>query len=200
MSLTFFKSSIMKTFLGKSSLSIILILSILFLAWQNHRLRADVKIYRNNQQHLITGAAHQVDLTRREMKQYIRQNQQLSGKLDSMKIRANQVTHIITSEYKLRDTVIRSSVIHYDTTRTSATFNLAAGCFRITGAITPDSIHTTSVTMNDNLTLVQYRKWKHRIAISRKWDLLHWGKYYSAQLWSDCRRDTIPITRNLHLR
>ncbi len=188
----------MSKFISMEKIKLILQLAaiglLIYFIYDSCNQRAERKIYEQNQLNYLTDGARQLTLTRAELKTLLANDQQLAGKLDTMGIKVRNVTNIIENTYHIKDTTITHNTFIHDQLTDRNYFNVDAGCFHISGYVTPDSIITQSKELNDKLTTFLYKDFRHRF-----W-FIKWSKFYTAKTWSDCKHDTIAVTRNIKIR
>jgi hypothetical protein len=188
----------MTKFISKENLKLILqiaaiaILVLFIVDYCNEKKNR--KVYEQNQMNYLVDGSRQLQLTRAELKTLLENDQALAGKLDTMGIKVRNVTNIVENTYHIKDTTITHNSFYHDQITDRNYFDIDAGCFRILGYVTPDSIVTNSKELNDKLTTFLYKDFRRRF-----W-FIKWSPYYTAKTWSECKHDTISVTRNIKIR
>lgn len=185
-------------FISKENLKLLLQLAaialLVYFIYDSCNQRAERKIYEQNQLNYLTDGARQLTLTRSELKILLQSDQRLAGKIDTMGIKVRNITNIVQNTYHIKDTTITHNTFIHDQLTDRNFFNVDYGCFKISGYVTRDSIVTESRELNDKLSTFLYKDFRHRF-----W-FIKWGKYFTAKTWSDCKHDTIAVTRNIKIR
>ena len=163
----------------------------LFKLYQNEK--AERKRYNNNMIALIEDKSRQQVLTLNELKKLYPKYDSLAKVLN---IKTKNITDIVETQYRFKDSVITSTVLKRDSVSEKAYFTLKEKCYNFSGFIKKDSISFTTKEFKDNLTTFLYRDWEKKYLFG----LLKFKPYYTSKVYSECMQDTISVINNIKLK
>ena len=133
--------------------------------------------------------AAQQGVTRKELKRYFADE---VAKLKEFGVRPGQVENIVNVEYRYIDSVRYKDTLVwvYDTLKNAhtATFDVFADCYTVSGEICGDTLEIRSFEHNDDILLSLYKERRKCLFEKRK---------IRAIAISGCSGDTLKIMRNI---
>jgi hypothetical protein len=151
------------------------------------------KRFNDNYLAVTTDRARQQELTAKELKELYPRYDSLAKELN---IKTKQITNIIETRYKFRDSVVTSTILKKDSISEKSFFTLKEKCYTFSGYIKQDSISFTNKEFKDNLTTFLYKDWKHKYLFG----LIKTKPYYTAKVYSECMKDTVGVQNNIKLK
>jgi hypothetical protein len=151
------------------------------------------KRFNDNYVAVMTDRARQQELTAKELKNLYPRYDSLAHQLN---IKTKQITNIIETKYRFRDSTVTSTVLKTDSVSEKAYFTLKEKCYNFSGYIKKDSISFTNKEFKDNLVTFLYKDWNKKYL----WGLIKLKPYYTAKIYSDCMKDTISVLNNIKIK
>lgn len=175
-----------KVFLQCIVLAAVLILAFMF--WQERKERIR---FQTNMENLIQSNSDELLLTKKEIKELY---PSIKKFVDSVGIKIRNVTNYITTDYHIKDTMIKSYEVHDYTLTGVKSFDIKEGCWSLSGQIYPDTIMISKKEFADKLTTILYKDYRKHL-----W-FVKWDPYYTAKVFSKCLNDTVSITKNIKIK
>ena len=151
------------------------------------------KRFNDNYVAVMTDRARQQELTAKELRELYPRYDSSAKELN---IKTKQITNIIETRYRFRDSTVTSTVLKTDSVSEKAYFTLKEKCYNFSGYIKKDSISFTNKEFKDNLVTFLYKDWNKKYL----WGLIKFKPYYTAKIYSDCMKDTISVLNNIKIK
>lgn len=166
-------------------------LTALYKLYQNEK--EERKRFNDNYVAVMTDRARQQELTAKELKELYPRYDSIAKQLG---IKTKQITNIIETKYRFRDSVVTTTVLKKDSVSEKSFFTLKEKCYTFSGFIKKDSISFTNKEFKDNITTFLYKDWKHKYLFG----LIKTKPFYTAKVYSECMKDTIGVQNNIKIK
>ena len=163
----------------------------LFKLYENEK--AERKRFNDNYTAVLTDKSRQQELTAKELEKLYPKYDSLANEL---KIKTKQITNIIETRYRFRDSIVTTSILKKDSISEKSYFTMKEKCYNLSGYIKKDSIMFTNKEFKDNLTTFLYKDYEHKYL----WGLFKFKPYYTAKVYSDCMKDTVSVLNNIKIK
>ena len=142
---------------------------------------------------VITDKAKQQELTVKELKTLYPKYDSLAKELG---IKTKNITNIIETSYRFKDTTLVKTILKRDSITEKRLFTITEKCYRFSGFVDRDTIALTNKQVNDKLTTILYKDWKHKYFFK----LIKTQPFYTAKVFSYCMQDTVSIENNIKVQ
>jgi hypothetical protein len=163
----------------------------LFKLYENEK--AERKRFNDNYTAVLMDKSRQQELTAKELRKLYPKYDSLANEL---KIKTKQITNIIETRYRFKDSIVTTSVLKKDSISEKSYFTMKEKCYNLSGYIKKDSIMFTNKEFKDNLTTFLYKDYEHKYL----WGLFKFKPYYTAKVYSDCMKDTVSVLNNIKIK
>ena len=157
----------------------------------------DRKSLKNNVDRLYSNQIALTEQYSRELQLNRQDFQRIYHKEDSIAkivgIKPKQIQQVIVNNYHYKDST--TNYIPYRDTIKNDTMHFIAplGCMKVEGYTTKSGIVFTNNEYNDILHTFLYKRYDHKFLF------IKWGKYIDAKVYSECKKDTVAIEKNIKI-
>jgi hypothetical protein len=108
-------------------------------------------------------------------------------------IKPSQLQTVIVNNYHYKDST--TNYIPYKDTTKQDTMKFIAplGCMKVEGYTTKSGVVFTNKEYNDILHTFLYKRYDHKFLFFK------WGKYIDAKVYSECKKDTVSVEKNIKI-
>ena len=178
----------------KLILSVLLLIIASFSVYKLIKLTDKIEILESNQEVFLTNHNNdQITLTAKEFKKML---PELDSLVKTLKIKTKNITNVIDTKYSIKDTLIKNYSITKDSVSHTSRVYMNDGCFDFVGEIEKDTFRILTQSFNDRLVTFLYKDYKHKYI----WGLIKTEPYFTSKVWSQCKNDTISVTRNIKIK